>query len=242
MPRLPKKTKFNRKRRATTARKPRAKSTRRPRRAGISRTMDHTKPMPSQLNTKFRYVSDQKQFITGVAGVPVEVFRLNSLFDPEFTGVGHQPLNWDQITPFYQFYRVNGVKVIIRFFGSPNDGMRVGYKARNSTDSYNTALRTCSQIRETQNTRIKIVNSDSPARDGVVSHYFPLSRLQGISRLKFNIDDTYTATTVTNPVNSMFLDVFASGPVDNSAGFSINYTVELIYYTTMFGLITQGQS
>ncbi len=39
------------------------------------------------------------------------VFRANSVFDPDFTFTGHQPMLYDQIAPMYQFYKVVAVKV-----------------------------------------------------------------------------------------------------------------------------------
>lgn len=244
MPPRSRKTTYRRKPR-TTVRKPRVKATvhrrKRPMRQA-PRGLDYTKPMPAQLNTKFRYVSNQKQLITGVAGVPVYIFRLNSCFDPDWSGTGHQPLNWDQITPFYAFYRVNAIKFIIRFFGGSTDGIRVGYKLRNSQDFYITSSHTASAIRETQNHGIKIVNTDSPARDGIISRYVTLSRLQGISKIKYGVDDGFSAGVNANPDKSLFLDVFISGPLDNSSGYSMNFTVEIILYTTMYALKTQQQS
>lgn len=48
------------------------------------------------------------------AGVPIfNYFRANSLFDPDFSGVGHQPLGFDQWTPFYNHYTVIGATITV---------------------------------------------------------------------------------------------------------------------------------
>ena len=42
----------------------------------------------------------------GPGGVISHVFRANSIYDPDYTGVGHQPLTHDQYELFYEEYRV----------------------------------------------------------------------------------------------------------------------------------------
>lgn len=42
------------------------------------------------------------------------VYRANSIFDPDFTGVGHQPLGHDEWSKFYNKYVVLGSKITIR--------------------------------------------------------------------------------------------------------------------------------
>jgi len=39
--------------------------------------------------------------------------NLNGLYDPNFTGVGHQPYGFDQLTPFYNNYLVRAFKVTL---------------------------------------------------------------------------------------------------------------------------------
>lgn len=43
------------------------------------------------------------------------VFRANSIFDPDASGVGHQPLGHDQWAQFYSTYCVVGSKIIVKF-------------------------------------------------------------------------------------------------------------------------------
>lgn len=68
-------------------------------------------PVPTKFATKVIYAS-QFQLDAGVAGVPgVYVFSANGLFDPDITGVGHQPRGFDQIMALYDHYVVIAVKV-----------------------------------------------------------------------------------------------------------------------------------
>ena len=47
---------------------------------------------------------------TGLAPV-ARVFRANGMFDPDLTGLGHQPRGFDQLMAMYQKFSVTGIKV-----------------------------------------------------------------------------------------------------------------------------------
>jgi hypothetical protein len=47
------------------------------------------------------------------SGLSIQTFRLNSLYDPDETGAGTQPVGFDEIMAFYYYYRVESVKVKI---------------------------------------------------------------------------------------------------------------------------------
>lgn len=74
---------------------------------------------PDKLVTNLRYVDTFR--LTGNAGVPgSNVFRMNSLFDPDLSGVGHQPMYFDQLcgaagTGPYLKYRVLGSKITVKY-------------------------------------------------------------------------------------------------------------------------------
>ena len=69
--------------------------------------------------TKLRYVDNFN--LTGAAGVVgANVFRFNSCFDPDLSGVGHQPMYFDQFcgatgTGPYGRYRVTSAKATVSF-------------------------------------------------------------------------------------------------------------------------------
>ncbi len=63
---------------------------------------------------KLRYVENLS--LTSTVGVlHGHVFRANSIFDPDLTGVGHQPFMHDQMAVFYEHYTVVGAKMTIRW-------------------------------------------------------------------------------------------------------------------------------
>lgn len=86
---------FRRKRRATPRRKPRV-----------------TTLLKNKTNAHLRYVTSIA-LDAGAAGITNHVFRANSVFDPDESGVGHQPLMFDEYTVLYEQYRVLSAKIKI---------------------------------------------------------------------------------------------------------------------------------
>lgn len=67
----------------------------------------------NKIITSLKY-SDTKSLSPG-GGAAFHTFRLNSINDPDYTGVGHQPLFHDQWAALYSSYRVLGVKFSATF-------------------------------------------------------------------------------------------------------------------------------
>lgn len=61
-----------------------------------------------------KYADDKSVTVDGFLGQNA-LFRCNSIFDPDQSGVGHQPMGHDQYANFYQRYVVIGSKITITF-------------------------------------------------------------------------------------------------------------------------------
>ncbi len=48
-------------------------------------------------------------------GVPVRIYSANGLYDPDVTGIGHQPRGFDQIKTMYDHYHVLQSKITVDF-------------------------------------------------------------------------------------------------------------------------------
>lgn len=85
---------------------------RRHRRRGVPMLALGRSPIPRKSLVKLRYCT--RVPINPAAGVTnSHIFRANSLFDPDSTGVGHQPLGFDQWINFYKEYCVLGSKITV---------------------------------------------------------------------------------------------------------------------------------
>jgi hypothetical protein len=62
-------------------------------------------PLPRTLHTTLKY--SEHVFLTGTSGaLGLYVFNASSLYDPNYTGTGHQPRGFDQIMPLYDHFVV----------------------------------------------------------------------------------------------------------------------------------------
>lgn len=69
---------------------------------------------PKTTVVKHRYV-DAFSINPSLGNVGYHWFRANSLYDPDVTGAGHQPLGFDQWSTFYNHYIVIGAKIKATF-------------------------------------------------------------------------------------------------------------------------------
>lgn len=67
---------------------------------------------PARMRCKFRYASEFS--LTAGAGYAYRQYSCNSLFDPDRTGVGHQPIGFDEMMAGYDHYTVVKSKITVR--------------------------------------------------------------------------------------------------------------------------------
>lgn len=74
---------------------------------------------PSELVVRLKYCDVYT--MTSTAGSLVkQVWRPNSVVDPDFTGAGHQPMYFDQLAALYSNYTVLGSKIEVLFSPIPD--------------------------------------------------------------------------------------------------------------------------
>jgi len=109
--------------------------------------------LPQRLNTRMKYVT-YFNIDPGTGGqLGTYVFRANSLFDPDYTSTGHQPLGFDQLAGLYAHYVVNKAtaRVYVRTFEASNkEALIVGtYLSSSYAPITNSALTLCEQRPDT---------------------------------------------------------------------------------------------
>lgn len=153
------------------------------------------------------------------------IFRLNSLYDPNYSGVGHQPLLRDQISALYRYLRVYAVKYSILITTDVTDGGPgiIG----TVRPSFQTAVGDFDEERE------RIYGKKwycSPYQKGSVSGYISMHKVLGVEKKDYMTDDLYQAAVGGTPSREVYLHIQGQ-PADAASNAKCNVDVMLTYYT-----------
>lgn len=193
---------------------------------------------PDVMRVKLPYVSSLQLDGGGVATLVGHVYRLNSIFDPDFTGVGSQPLGHDQWAAFYRSYRVRGCKITIRAMSDSAQPCTVGIVPLNT----NTILSTREQYQEQTKSKFLPVGIDTSNGVSMFSSYGSVAEVYGGPSNIVDYDDNFRATMGTNPTTQLFWHVFATGFGTGNSNFDVQVQVELEYYVDLFQRETLSRS
>lgn len=91
----------------TTTKTPKSKIAR-PIRIGFSK-----QSFPPQLKNTLKYCSESLTISTNASGLGSHIFSANGLYDPDISGVGHQPMYFDQLTAIYNHYCVLSSRITV---------------------------------------------------------------------------------------------------------------------------------
>ncbi|WP_445779180.1 hypothetical protein, partial [Shewanella sp.] len=76
--------------------------------------------LPARVITRHAYV-DGRNLTNSSGALASWQFRLNSMYDPDYTAAGHQPMGFDQVSQNYGRYLVHKVKITIQAHYTSND-------------------------------------------------------------------------------------------------------------------------
>lgn len=190
MPRRHPKGYYSRKSRAQRAR--RRKST-------ITRTL-----APRTRRFKLRYVNSVT-LDPPVAGVTANYyFSANGMFDPNITGVGHQPLGFDQYMAMYDHYVVTKSKCTVYNQNNSSDPICLGIFLNDDTANLHN---TVEQINEQPNTKWRYLSADgNGASAGTVTKYFNTAK--DLGRKSVLSDPQLKGSAAANPTEQMFYQIY----------------------------------
>lgn len=200
-------------------------------------------PFPNKRMAVLDYV-DQIALTSSAAGLfgTEQVYRLNSLYDPDFTGTGHQPYGYDQLAALYLRYKVEAVKIFVEWGDVSGDGIFPAFMVTTPNDGTTLAGKDVPTACEKQNVYQAGPISNTGQQLVRQALYLPMHKAVGLTKLQFAADVTnYGAAVGANPTLSPFIR-FAIADTAVTGGLSVKATIRIRYYTLWEGLTTQAQS
>lgn len=163
--------------------------------------------------------------------------NLNSIFDPNRTGVGHQPYGHDTFSTMYNRYRV--ISCNYRVFVSSSDGAAVQLAVQPTNEAI--APTSVSEVRENPRSRYTLQGAaGSPVK--VISGKVYIPSLMGRTAPQYMADDRYQAQFGTSPSEIALLNIYSSLLTEATSTAVHTYNVELTYTVECFDIKHLTQS
>lgn len=184
-----------------------------------------TSPVPSHYITRMCYY-DTGNLTEPVAAAGIfRTYCLNSLYDPDVTGVGNQPVTYDQWSAMYNRFRVSMVEVQLVFTNASGGTIaNVGYIASPlsvlpaSSNSW-----ACQRISEFSTLEVQA--------GGGAQKTFSLSLkpwdVLGLTRAQYYDEADYSHSAGAGPLRPVYFHIWIQGII---AGASVHYTTRLRYH------------
>lgn len=202
-------------------------------------------PFPRKMFKTLKY--SQNFHLTGAAlGLfgAVEKMRLNSLFDPDQTGTGHQPYGRDTMASIYQRYKVFDVNIVLKVISPSETSCVLGCLITGPSNSGDTIQGlTIDQVREKNMCSIHYCTSNE-VKSLTKKMHIRLCDVMGITPAQYKNDlDNTTAGSGGNPSDEcaiQFACVDFKGANDTNADIWI--AVDIYYRTQFYELVELAQS
>lgn len=189
-------------------------------------------PFPLKTIAKLRYCETVRLDATTGSSASY-LFRANSIFDPNFTGVGHQPYGRDTYESIYNHYRVLKSRISCTFLsnGSSSTGHLVCGVAVKDDSTVELGFDT---IRESKGAHYKML-ADSTQKATVTNGYNSKKAFPN------NVSDL-NSIMGTNPSEIVFFQIFTTSANNTIDPSSVDVVVTIDYTCMFWELKDLGQS
>lgn len=188
-------------------------------------------PFPMSKIVKLRYV-DYAPLAGGGVGAPgYYVFSANSLYDPNTTGTGHQPMHFDTMATMYNHYVVLGAKITVRAWGEATSG-GTGAVLACKLDDDGSATFNNGRLMEQGSNLVKYIimrdNVTAGKSYGVLKHTYSARKFHGVKDVD---DNKYTLGALTNasPSDQGYWVIHWQHPDNSTVMGSIKLLVQIDY-------------
>lgn len=217
--------------------------------AGLVKTIDPNQQYvkPTQSRVIFKGIGFPRQFMTklvynqvidfnGATQFQNHVFRANSVYDPDYTGVGNQPMWFDEFAQLYQRYTVYASKIQCTFINQASETGNAPF-AHICVTPKNVATVALDIEDELEYNRSKssILAKGSGAQ-GVASinHYVNINNILGKTKYEKS-DDVVSSAVGSNPARQVYWHIMGSA-FNAGDKFDAYCKVKITYYVRFYDL------
>lgn len=189
-------------------------------------------PIAQRYITKHKYV---ETVALNLANNYTYAYNLNSLFDPNRTGIGHQPYGYDTFALLYNRYRVINCSYTVQAYpGNGTSPVTVAVHPANELITFpdtDTAM---------ENPKTKWAVQLPGGNTRIIKGNVYIPSLVGRPRTQYMADDRYQAQVGTSPAELAVLNIVGNN--FNGVDENINIVVTLNYTVEWFDFIRLPQS
>jgi hypothetical protein len=178
--------------------------------ANLSRFVPQVFGFPDKLMTKLRY-HESGTLSTGLLGALNNYnYVWNSTFDPNSSGVGHQPMYRDNFAAVYDHYSVTTARATIRIWNaSSTDPMMVGVH----TDDDTTVPTDYNQFAEANHSNFRLIGTKDGNQAEVV--FRPTWSCKKFLSIDPFTSETYKTPVGSNPTEQSILSIACANVLGN---------------------------
>jgi len=199
-------------------------------------------PFGNEFYTKMRY-NNYSGIACPAGGVAGGVnYRMNSMFDPDLSGAGHQPYQYDQVASVYTRCIVYACKVEIVWNNPSGDGYMGGFSVTGSNGGTNPSGLALDRIRELPNNYIiRLNNTGSQTKKKTI--FIKNWVVEGVTKAQYFADvANYSELMPAGPsvAKTVIGQLYAIEPYGTTPTCGVEVT--LTYYARCYGRKDPGQS
>lgn len=185
---------------------------------------------------KLKYC-DKYNFSPNAGSITSQQFMLNSVYDPDYTGTGHQPMYYDNYAALYQKYRVHAYKIKISCIGiTTGVPTVVTWKTNDSATVPSTSF---SEMVEANRSKYCILSGFEGQNRGFIRQYQKIANIMGLKKLGQERD--YTASVGSNPSEAVYGTILVQ-PMNAASTCQVQVIVELTQYVEFYSRKPQDQN
>lgn len=193
----------------------------------LSRVSEGFMPLfPVRTHKTLRYHTNVSVATTAGA-VATYIFRANDLFDPDFSGTGHQPMGFDQMMVFYNHFAVDRCRIIVNAANTAASSLHAGIRL----DASSTPLTSPDQILEFGGTTYDVLeakNAYGSSKTFMLD--VDIARIQGIPRKNIATDPSLRGDAGTSPTELTYFHLFVWDPLSSNGTVNFDVTLEQSAY------------